>query len=67
MLISTVAELFEQRDEETGTLMKSVVIKTTSKQSVFCQTSGLVPYAQLRPNDLIAVNRDNFLLYERLP
>lgn len=47
--------------------MHCVVIKTSSRQNIFCPTPGMVPYKQLKPNDLIAVNRDSYLIYERLP
>lgn len=67
MLICTVSELFELKDEETAEIMNSVVIKTSSRQNIFCPTSGLIPFKSLKPNDLIAVNRDTFLIYERLP
>lgn len=67
MLICTVSELFEHKDEETGEVLQSVIIKTSSRQNVYCSTPGMVAFKDLRPNELIAVNKDTYLIYERLP
>lgn len=67
MLICNVGELITINDEETNELYNGVVIKTSGRTNVFCQTSGMVPYNQIKPGDLIAVNKDSFLIYEKLP
>lgn len=47
--------------------MKSAIIKTTKRTTIFCPTTGFVPYEQLKPNDIIAVDNSTNLIYERLP
>lgn len=46
---------------------KSAVIKTSTRQTVFLPMIGLVPASQLRPNDLIGVNKDSYLVLDTLP
>jgi 26S proteasome regulatory subunit T5 len=46
---------------------KGVVIKTTTRQTVFLPVTGLLNAAQLKPAELIGVNKDGYMLYEKLP
>jgi 26S proteasome regulatory subunit T5 len=46
---------------------KAVVVKTTSRQTVFLEEPGLVPVAKLKPGELVGVNKDSFLILEMLP
>ena len=46
---------------------KAVVVKTTTRQSFYLPTSGLVDHETLRPGDLIATNKDTYNIYEKLP
>jgi len=46
---------------------KCAVIKTSTRQTVFLPLIGLVPPEQLRPNDLIGVNKDSYLVLDTLP
>ena len=46
---------------------KCAVIKTTTRQTIFLPMIGLVDPATLRPNDLVGVNKDSFLIFEALP
>ena len=69
MLISTVSELVEIPDvtDATKPPVRGVILKTSSRQIIYTPSAGMVPYGSLRPGDLIAVNRDTFLIYEKLP
>ena len=46
---------------------KTAVIKTSTRQTVFLPLIGLVPPEKLRPDDLIGVNKDSYLILDALP
>jgi 26S proteasome regulatory subunit T5 len=46
---------------------KAVVVKTSTRQTIFLPIPGLVDVAELRPSDLVGVNKDSFLVLEKLP
>lgn len=46
---------------------KAAVVKTTSRQTVFLPMAGLVDTTQLKPNDLVGVNKDSYLILDTLP
>jgi 26S proteasome regulatory subunit T5 len=46
---------------------KSVVIKTSTRQTMFLPVVGLVDPDKLHPGDLIGVNKDSFLILDMLP
>jgi 26S proteasome regulatory subunit T5 len=46
---------------------KAAVIKTTNRQTVFLPVIGLVDSDKLKPEDLVGVNKDTFLVHEMLP
>lgn len=46
---------------------KGVVIKTTTRQTVFLPVTGLLDPKNLKPGELIGVNKDGYMLYEKLP
>jgi 26S proteasome regulatory subunit T5 len=56
-----VGDLNAQRNE------KCVVIKTSSRQTVFLPVVGLVPADSLKPADLVGVNKDSYLILDTLP
>ncbi|KNC50245.1 26S protease regulatory subunit 6A [Thecamonas trahens ATCC 50062] len=78
-LVSTVVELLdvdpEEMEEEDGANQdldsqrkgKCAVIKTSTRQTVFLPIAGLVPPAEMRPGDLVGVNKDSYLILEKLP
>jgi len=41
---------------------KSVVIKTTTRQTYFLPVAGLVEPEKLKPGDLVGVNKDSYLI-----
>ncbi len=46
---------------------KSVVLKTSTRQTVFLPVAGLVDPDKLRPGDLVGVNKDSYLILDTLP
>jgi 26S proteasome regulatory subunit T5 len=46
---------------------KCVVVKTSARQTVFLPVVGLVPVEQLKPGDLVGVNKDSYLILDSLP
>lgn len=46
---------------------KSAVIKTSTRQTIFLPMIGLVDHSKLKPNDLIGVNKDSYLILDTLP
>ena len=46
---------------------KSVVIKTSTRQTIFLPVIGLVDATKLKPGDLVGVNKDSYLVLDTLP
>ncbi|GAA29771.2 26S proteasome regulatory subunit T5 [Clonorchis sinensis] len=46
---------------------KCAVIKTSTRQTYFLPVIGLVPAEELKPGDLVGVNKDTYLILEKLP
>lgn len=46
---------------------KCAVIKTSTRQTIFLPLAGLVDTSKLKPQDLIGVNKDSYLILETLP
>ncbi|SCV06115.1 LANO_0H22430g1_1 [Lachancea nothofagi CBS 11611] len=46
---------------------KAAVVKTSSRQTVFLPMVGLVDPEKLKPNDLVGVNKDSYLVLDTLP
>ncbi|KAK7992426.1 26S protease regulatory subunit 6A [Apiospora saccharicola] len=46
---------------------KSAVIKTSTRQTIFLPLIGLVDPNELKPGDLIGVNKDSYLVLDTLP
>ena len=75
-LVSNVVEILELEPEVgfgTGVDVeqqiegKAVVIKTSTRNTVFLPVPGLVDPAELKPGELIGVNKDSYILLEKLP
>ncbi|KAH9365340.1 hypothetical protein HPB48_007606 [Haemaphysalis longicornis] len=78
-LVSSVVELLdvdpEELGEEDGANVdldsqrkgKSAVIKTSTRQTYFLPLIGVVDAEKLRPGDLVAVNKDSYIILETLP
>jgi 26S proteasome regulatory subunit T5 len=46
---------------------KCVVLKTSTRQTIFLPVVGLVDAASLKPGDLVGVNKDSYLVLDTLP
>jgi 26S proteasome regulatory subunit T5 len=46
---------------------KCAVIKTSTRQTIFLPVIGLVPAEKLKPQDLVGVNKDSYLVLDTLP
>jgi 26S proteasome regulatory subunit T5 len=46
---------------------KALVIKTTGRHTVYLPVPGMVEAEDLKPGELIAVNKESFIVYEKLP
>merc|ERR1719265_394533 len=77
-LVATVAEILElepEEDDEDGGAQdvdmqlqgKSVIVKTTTRQTIFLPVAGLVDAEELKPNELVGVNKDSYLVLDKLP
>jgi len=75
-LVSNVVEVLEVDAEEddlddvtTNSTRKEIaaVIKTSTRQTIFLPIPGLVDTTELKPSDLIGVNKDSFLILDKLP
>ncbi|WVQ77078.1 26S protease regulatory subunit 6A-B [Cryptococcus sp. DSM 104548] len=75
-LVSKVVEVLDvdseeqegaTHNEQNAKKSKCAVIKTSTRQTVFLPIIGLVPHEQLRPGDLIGVNKDSYLVLDKLP
>jgi len=77
-LISTVAEIFDLEDQldgdegsgvkkNPGEQGKGAIVKTSTRQTIFLPVIGIVDASELRPMELVGVNKDTYLIYEKLP
>jgi 26S proteasome regulatory subunit T5 len=78
-LVANVVEILDnQEDEEliedgsnvdldASRKGKSVVIKTSTRQTIFLPVIGLVDAEALKPGDLVGVNKDSYLILDMLP
>lgn len=46
---------------------KCVVLKTSTRQTIFLPVVGLVDADKLKPGDLVGVNKDSYLILDTLP
>lgn len=54
-------------DEDGEGVIRGIILKTSMRQNIFLERPGLIPRGDLRPNDIVAANKDTFFVYERLP
>jgi len=77
-LVATVVEILKdlQEDGEKNESAQydfaqqkepAVVIKTASRQTIFLPVPGLLDPEEMRPSDLVGVNKDSFLILDKLP
>eukprot|EP00758_Cryptobia_borreli_P008161 Tbor_TRINITY_DN5367_c4_g3::TRINITY_DN5367_c4_g3_i2::g.3811::m.3811/K03065/PSMC3, RPT5; 26S proteasome regulatory subunit T5 len=77
-LVGSIAEILDLNDDDQDEELevgkrkgkkkaKSAVVKTTSRETVFLENIGLVDAEDLKPEDLVGVNRDTYLVLDKLP
>ena len=77
-LVGNVIEVLDapEEDEEDGANQldegqpqsgKCVVLKTSTRQTIFLPVVGLVEPLELKPGDLVGVNKDSYLILDTLP
>jgi len=78
-LVGNIVEVLdiapEEEEEEDGSAAdldalrrgKCVVLKTSTRQTIFLPVVGLVDASTLKPGDLVGVNKDSYLILDTLP
>lgn len=77
-LVANVGEILdvEDDDEESNETLqkgqapktkKALVIKTSARHTIYLPVIGMVDHDQLKPGELIAVNKESFIVYDKLP
>ena len=74
-MVSNVGEILdvEDDDEEKEGMKddkktkKALVIKTSSRHTIYLPVIGMVEPEELKPGELIAVNKESWIVYEKLP
>ena len=78
-LVSTISEIFdlENMEQEEGSglkqnesqkkLRKGAIIKTSTRSTIFLPVIGFIEPEELKPLELVGVNKDTYLIYEKLP
>jgi len=76
-LVANVVEILdvEEEEEEDGAATdvdsqrkgKCAVVKTSTRQTIFLPVVGLVEVDELTPGDMVGVNKDSYLVLEKLP
>lgn len=76
-LVGNIVEILDidEEEEEDGANVdldsqrkgKAVVLKTSTRQTIFLPVIGLVAAEELKPGDLVGVNKDSYLILEKLP
>lgn len=76
-LVSNVVEIIDPyvdpneqggaRDANAENAGKGVVVKTSTRQTVFLPIPGLVRADEVKPGELVGVNKDSYIMLEKLP
>jgi 26S proteasome regulatory subunit T5 len=76
-LVSNVVEIIDPyvdhaetggaKDANTALEGKGVVVKTSTRQTVFLPVPGLVHADEVKPGELVGVNKDSYIMLEKLP
>ena len=69
-LVSTVVELLDNKDpneREEHESEVTAIIKTSTRQTIYLPVPGLIDVESLKPTDIIGVNKDSYLILDKLP
>ena len=56
-----------KKTEKQAKTKKALVIKTTGRHTIYLPVLGMVEAEDLKPGELIACNKESFIVYEKLP
>ena len=54
-------------DVDANRKIRSAVVRTSTRQTIFLPIPGLVDPQELKPSDLVGTNKDSYLILEKLP
>lgn len=78
-MVANVGEILDVEDDEeekdasgfkqdtANKTKKALVIKTTGRHTIYLPVIGMVEPEELKPGELIACNKESFIVYEKLP
>lgn len=78
-MVANVGEILDADDDEedkdtsgfkqdvANKTKKAMVVKTTGRHTIYLPVIGMIEPEEVRPGDLIAVNKESFIVYEKLP
>lgn len=78
-MVANVGEILDVEDDEedkdssgfkvdvANKTKKAMVVKTTGRHTIYLPVIGMVEPDEVKPGDLIAVNKESFIVYEKLP
>lgn len=55
------------KQENVSKTKKALVIKTTGRHTIYLPVIGMVEPEELKPGELVACNKESFIVYEKLP
>jgi len=55
------------KQENINKTKKAMVVKTTGRHTIYLPVIGMVEPDEVKPGELIAVNKESFIVYEKLP
>lgn len=76
-MVANVGEILDVEDDDedketsgftvANKTKKALVVKTTGRHTIYLPVIGMVEPEDLKPGELIAVNKESFIVYEKLP
>ena len=67
LLVATISEIFFRENSKKKKKLDGIILKTSNKLNIFVKNSGLLDLQDIRLNLLVAVNRDNHFIIQKLP
>ena len=69
-LIGTVSEILFKNDQTISSgrkIFEGLILKTSSRLTIFVKNSGLLELEKLSVNNLVALNKDRYFIIQKLP
>ncbi len=74
-MVSNIGEILDVEDDDEEkegmnvdkATKKALVVKTSARHTIYLPVIGMVEPEELRPGELVAVNKESFIVYEKLP